>query len=106
MADDAMLKMETRPSAKTRTVGTRLSSRGFAPSSLRHLIPDVSLRTGTGLTTLAAAALVGVATTVGAIWMAAGPDKAPFFAAYTFFAAYICSLCRPSFVPTLLAPRS
>ena len=92
MADDAMLKMETRPSAKTRTVGTRLSSRGFAPSSLRHLIPDASLRTGTGLTTLAAAALVGVATTVGAIWMAAGPDKAPFFAAYIF------SLCRPSFV--------
>jgi DNA-binding beta-propeller fold protein YncE len=91
MADDAMLKMETRPSAKTRTVGTRLSSRGFAPSSLRHLIPDVSLRTGTGLTTLAAAALVDVATTMGAIWMAAGPDKAPFFAANIF------SLCRPSF---------
>jgi hypothetical protein len=50
----------------------------------------VSLRTGMGLASLAVAALVGVATTVGAIWLAAGPGKAPFLATQIF------SLCRQS----------
>ena len=92
MTDNAPLKIGTAVSTSTGRVETEPSSRDLARGRLWHLIPDVSLRTGGGLATLAAAALVGVATTVGAIWMAAGPDKAPFFAAYIF------SLCRPSFV--------
>jgi hypothetical protein len=43
-----------------------------------------------GLAILAAAVLIGVATSLGALWLAAGPDKAPFFAEYIF------SLCRKS----------
>ena len=89
MADDAMPNRDTGSSART-PVGMRQSSLGFALASLWDLVPDVSLRTGTGLATLAAAALVGVGATLGSIWMAAGSDKAPFFAAYIF------SLCRPS----------
>jgi hypothetical protein len=87
MADDAMLHME--PGSK-RMVGMRLSSRWFAPARLWNLIPDVSLRTGTGLATLAVAAIVGAATSLSAQSMATRPDAVPSLAAYIF------SLCRPS----------
>lgn len=87
MADDAMQRM-TGSSANTRAVGTGESSRGFAPEGLRHLVPDVSLRTGMGLAALAAAVLIGVTTSLGALRMAAGPDETP------SLAAYIISLCR------------
>lgn len=88
MAEDAMLRIKTGLSAKTRTVKTGSSSGVFVPGSLWHLIPDVSLRTGTGLAALAAAALIGVATALGALWMAVAPDEAH------FLAAHIISLCR------------
>jgi len=78
---------------KNRVAGTAVLGLVLASPSLRsvrHLIPDVSLRTGKGLASLAAAALIGVATSLGALWIAAGPDKAPLFAEYIF------SLCRQS----------
>ena len=74
---------------KSRTVGKGLSPRGFSLGSLWHLIPDVSLRTRTGLAALAVVASIGVAASLGVIWMAAGPEGAP------FLTAYIVSLCRP-----------
>lgn len=90
MADNTMLKVETGSSTRTRTVGMRLSPRWSAPARPWDLIPDVSLRTGTGLAILAVAALVGAATSLGALSMAARLDGAP------SVAAYIVSLCRPS----------
>jgi hypothetical protein len=92
MTDNLPLKIGTACSTSIGRVETELSSRDLARGRLWHLIPDVSLRTGAGLAALGAAALVGVATAVGAIWTAAGPEKAPFLATYIF------SLCRPSFV--------
>jgi len=92
MTDNPLLKIGTAGSTSTGRVETEPSSRDLARGRLWHLIPDVSLRTGAGLATLATTALVGVATAVGAIWIAAGPEKAPFVATYIF------SLCRPSFV--------
>jgi Domain of unknown function (DUF305) len=89
MPDNATLKLETGPSARGRNVWARLSSQGSAPRSPRQLIADVSRRTRTRLAPLAAAALIGAATSLGALWMAAGPDKA------NFLAAYVYSLCRP-----------
>jgi hypothetical protein len=53
-------------------------------------IPDISLRTRTGIAALAAAASIGAATSLGTLWMAARPDNA------TFLVAYVRSLCRPS----------
>jgi hypothetical protein len=87
MADDARPKMET---GSKRTVGMGLPSRWFAPARLWNIIPDVSLRTGTGLATLAVAALVGAATSLTALSMATRPDGVPSLAAYIF------SLCSPS----------
>jgi Domain of unknown function (DUF305) len=78
---------------KNRVDGTAVLAPVLASLShrgVRHLIPDVSLRTGKGLASLAAAALIGVATSLGAIWAAAGPGQAPMLAAYVF------SLCRSS----------
>ena len=72
----------------TRSETDSLWSHGFAPGSLLHLIPDISLRTRSGLAALVAAALIGAATSLGVLSMAAGPDKA------NFLAAYVYSLCR------------
>jgi hypothetical protein len=66
------------------------TTRSETPGSLPHLIPDISLRTRSGLAALVAAALIGAATSLGTLWIAAGPDNAPFLAAYVY------SMCRPS----------
>jgi hypothetical protein len=90
MTDNAPLKIGTAGSTSAGTVETEPSSGYLARGRLWHLIPDVSLRTRTGLAALAVVALIGVAASLGAIWMAAGPEGAP------FLTAYIVSLCRPS----------
>ena len=69
---------------------TRLSPRALMLDGIRHLLPDASLRTRTGLVALAVAAFAGGAVTLGGIWMAACPSNAP------VLAAYIVSLCRSS----------
>ena len=55
---------------------------------MRHLIPDISLRTRSGLAALVGAALIGAA--MGALLIAAGPDRAKLLVVYVY------SLCRPS----------
>lgn len=91
MTDDATLRMETGTSPGSRVTGTGRSPRRFSLGIFWHLIPDVSLCTRGGLAAVAGAALIGAATSVGAIWTAAGPGQAP------LLAAYVVSLCRASF---------
>lgn len=81
------MKMETKPSVDSCKPGTGLLPRGFTFGSLWQLIPDVSLRTRTGLAALAATALIGGAASLGAIWMVAGPEGP------RLLAAYIVSVC-------------
>ena len=90
MADDATLKMEPEPSPKSRTVGKGPSPRGFSLGSLCHLIPDVSLRTGTGLAALAVVASIGAAASLGAVTIAGTPKGHA-------LANYVSSLCSAAF---------
>jgi hypothetical protein len=89
MANDATVKMETKPSVKSFKPGTGLFPRGFTLGNLWQLIPDVSLRTRTGLAALTMAALIGGAASLGAMWMVAGSEGP------RLLAAYIVSVCRP-----------
>jgi hypothetical protein len=88
MACDATRKIEAGQLAKTGKVGTGLSRRALSLGGLWRVIPDVSLRTRAGLAALAVAALIGVTAALGAILMAAVPQRAQ------LVTAHIVAVCR------------